>query len=140
MTSIFTKKKIVPSEEMLLEVLKDNYLHWNELRSYLKHLFPEIKEEWNYSGRKFGWSFRMKDKKRVVMYLLPREGTFKVAFVFGKKAIERILDEIKHPSFLLELANAPEHVEGRGIRWEVKDDSELYMLKKLLHIKLDIQH
>ena len=140
MTSIFKDKKTEPNEEMLQEVLKDNYIHWVELRTYLNHLFPEIKEEWNFGGRKFGWSFRMKDKKRVVMYLLPREGKFKVAFVFGKKAIDRILDEIVHPSFLLELANAPEHVEGRGIRWEVNNDAELAMMKKLLHIKLDIQH
>ena len=140
MTSIFKDKKTEPNEEMLAAVLNDTYHQWVELRAYLKHIFPDIKEEWNFGGRKYGWSYRMKDKKRVVMYLLPRDGKFKVAFVFGKKAIDRILEEIVHPSFLLELANAPEHVEGRGIRWDVKDNSELEMMKKLLHIKLDIQH
>lgn len=54
--------------------------------------YPNGLEEWNYPGKKYGWSYRIKDKKRAIIYFLPRENYFKVAFVFGQKATDIVLE------------------------------------------------
>ena len=93
-------------------------------------------EEWNFPGKKYGWSYRIKDKKRAIIYLLPREGFFKVAFVFGQKATNSILAENISDTIKTELNNARVYAEGRGIQIEIREHSNLRDVKKLIEIKL----
>ena len=83
--SIFMDKSKTPSNEDLKNVLGNSYQNWGIIKNYVLQQYPGGKEEWNFPGKKYGWSFRIKDKKRAIIYLLPREGFFKVAFVFGQK-------------------------------------------------------
>ncbi len=71
------------------------------------------------------------------MYLLPREGYFKVAFVFGQKAFDAIMASDIDSAIKKELADAKVYVEGRGIRIDVKDDVVLKDIKKLIDIKVE---
>jgi hypothetical protein len=114
--SIFIDKSTQPNAEMLEGALKNSYVLWKNICSFVIAEYPTALSEWNYPGPKYGWSYRIKDKKRAIIYLLPRDGFFKVAFVFGQKAYEQILassvsDEIKR-----ELSEARLYAEGRGIR------------------------
>lgn len=126
----------VPDESMLRAALGDTFSQWSNLRSFVLEVYPEASEEWNFPGAKYGWSFRIKDKKRAILYLLPRNGFFKTAFVFGQKATDTILsanidDSIKH-----ELLTARVYAEGRGIRIDVHDSGLLEDLKFLIRVKL----
>lgn len=134
--SIFTDKTQKPAESEVQARLKDTYKFWNELREFVLLKYPDAKEEWNYPGKKYGWSFRMKDKKRAIIYLLPREGFFKVAFVFGQKATDKILSENISEKIKNDLAAARVYMEGRGIHIEVKNNKPLSDIKKLVEIKL----
>jgi hypothetical protein len=134
--SIFTDKTQTPDEEEVQEHLKESYKYWNELREFVLEKYPNAIEEWNYPGKKYGWSFRMKDKKRAIIYLLPREGYFKAAFVFGQKATDKILSETISEDIKNNLENARVYMEGRGIQVEVKDDTVISDIKKLVEIKL----
>ncbi len=134
--SIFTDKSIVPENDDLIMVLGSNYKLWEDIKKYVYEKYPAAVEEWNYPGVKYGWSFRLKDKKRAILYFLPREKYFMVAFVFGQKATDIILrsgisDEIKS-----ELENARVYAEGIGIRIAVKDENHLDDIKKLVGIKI----
>jgi hypothetical protein len=133
--SIFLNKKDIPSMDDLRIKLGKKYDLWNQIRSFIAVKYPGAIQEWNYPGEKYGWSFRIKDKKRAIVYLLPREGFFKVAFVFGQKATDQILsmrisDEIKET-----LNAARVYAEGRGIRLAVKDESLLSDIFELIMIK-----
>ena len=116
--------------------LKATYDLWNTIRNYVHTAYPGAVDEWNYSGQKFGWSFRIKDKKRVIVYLLPREGYFKTAFVFGQKATNAILDSTIDKQIREELQSAKVYAEGRGIRIDVRDSQVLEDVKRLIAIKL----
>ena len=134
--SIFTNKLIVPENSDLMQVLGTSYKLWEDIKKYVYEKYPAAFEEWNYPGVKYGWSFRLKDKKRAILYFLPREKYFMVAFVFGQKATDIILqsgisDEIKS-----ELENARVYAEGRGIRLTVKNENHLNDIKKLIEIKI----
>lgn len=134
--SIFMNKVIIPDDKDVQVELGETYAYWKEIMDFVVLKYPKAAKEWSYPGSKYGWSFRMKDRKRVIIYLLPRERYFKVAFVFGQKAYDLILISPISESIKTELAAARAYAEGRGIRIDVKDHAVLDDLKKLVEIKL----
>lgn len=136
MKSIFVDKNVIPTSEELQKGIGATYQYWELLSDYTKQIACKADEEWNFSGEKFGWSFRVKDKKRVLIYLLPRDCFFKIAFVFGQKAMDKIMESSVSEVIKNELIAAKVYSEGRGIRIEVRDESFIEDLKKLIEIKI----
>lgn len=135
-TSIFPDKAKKPTDDGLAASLGELHKLWLDLRGFVLEKYPLAIEEWNYPGKKYGWSFRIKDKKRAIIYLLPQQGFFKAAFVFGKKAVAEVLQSEISKDIKTELEQARVYAEGRGIRIDVKDESVIPDLKKLVEIKL----
>jgi hypothetical protein len=133
--SIFMDKAIIPNEMELKKAIGDTFTFWTEISDLVMMKYPKAKTEWSYPGKKYGWSFRLKDKKRVIVYLLPRSGFFKVAFVFGQKAFEMIMSIQISESIKTELSTARVYAEGRGIRIDVKGSANIKDIKKLVEIK-----
>ncbi|MFA6276168.1 MAG: DUF3788 family protein [Pedobacter sp.] len=136
MKSIFTNKNDVPTTDRLKIALGNTFELWKNVEEFTLANFPNAKVEWNFSSEKFGWSFRIKDSKRVLVYLLPRDNFFKTAFVFGQKATEKILESDIAESIKTELKAAKVYAEGRGIRIEVRDNGNFIDLQKLIKIKI----
>ena len=135
-TSIFPDKSVIPNNSDLQNVLNKQYDIWEHLRNFVFEKYPKGKEEWNFPGKKYGWSFRIKDKKRAILYLLPRDKSFKVAFVFGDKAVAKIMDSDISTDIKTELEKARKYAEGRGIGIDVINESILPDIEKLVEIKL----
>lgn len=136
MTSIFSDKNTMPSVHDLKKVLGDTFFVWEALAEYTIKTYPKATEEWSYSGPKYGWNFKIKDKKRAILYLLPRDGFFKAAFVFGQQATDAIMRSDISGIIKSEVQNAKVYAEGRGIRIVVTNDSITEDLKKLISIKI----
>ncbi len=107
-----------------------------EIQKYVYQQYPNGKEDWNFPGKNYGWSFRIKDKKRAIIYFLPRENYFKVAFVFGQKALDQILETNIADSIKNDLLSAKKYAEGRGVRIDVKNKNVIPDIQKLIEIKL----
>lgn len=136
MKSIFTQKSEMPTTASLQEALGETYVFWQTFAAYTQKLYPEATEEWTFASEKFGWSFRIKDKKRILIYLLPRDKFFKVAFVFGQKATDAILESDMAEAIKNELQAAKVYAEGRGIRIDIKDGKTTEDILKLIGIKI----
>lgn len=136
--SIFIDKTQTPSIEEIKKQGEGYFELWNEITDYVLEMYPSAVAEWNYPGVKYGWNYRIKDKKRAIIYLLPRNGFFKVAFVFGPKAYDEIMKSEIDEKIKSELAQAVSHVEGRGIRIDL-DENNINDIKKLVRIKLNNQ-
>jgi hypothetical protein len=134
--SIFTDKSRIPSDDELLAALGKTCGAWHLIKDYVFAKFPAAIEEWNFPGEKYGWSNRIRLKKRTILYLLPREGFFKVAFVFGQKAADQIAHSQIQTGIKKELETAHVYAEGRGIRIDIKDSSLISDIKELIDIKL----
>ncbi len=115
--SVFMEKSEVPTDEKVAEKLGTKYGLWEALRNHVMEIYPAGKQEWNFPGKKYGWSFRIKDKRRAILYFLPREGYFKVAFVFGEKALAAILESDVEKAIKTDLQNARKYAEGRALAW-----------------------
>ncbi len=130
-------KATKPTDSDLKEKLGSNYQIWAKLKSYLFDQLKDPSDEWNYPGKKYGWSFRVKSKKRNIIYFLPRDGYFKVAFVFGDKAVSKIEESDVQQFIKTKLAEAKRYAEGRGIRIDVKNSDMMDNIKTLINIKLE---
>ncbi len=135
-TNPFTDKKTTPSKAALGKAVGTKLKYWEEIVGFVHAAYPNGKDEWNYPGVKYGWSFRIKDKKRAIIYLLPRPGYFLAALVFGQKAMDEIMQSRVDQSLKDELAAATLYAEGRGIRIPVKNAKQLTDIKTLIRIKL----
>lgn len=134
--SIFMQKEIIPDDAALQQALGTTHALWEEIRNATGETGKVEKEAWHFSGAKHGWSYRMSDKKRVIIYLLPRDGYFKVAFVFGEKAVEAIQETSIDPLIVEVLLSAKKYAEGRGIRIDVKDKGVVEDVLKLVEMKV----
>lgn len=136
MKSVFMNKSAVPTSEDLEHSLGNTFEVWKNLEAFTKEQYENYTAEWHFSGEKFGWSYRIKDQKRVIIYLLPRDTFFKVAFVFGNKSFEQILKSNVADFIKTELSAAKQYAEGRGIRIAIKDNAIMEDIQKLILIKL----
>ncbi len=135
--SIFRDKAIKPTDKDLVEKLDSTYNLWKRIHDFVFSKYPNGLAEWNHSGQKYGWNFRIKDKKRAILYFLPRDGYFKVAFVFGQKATDIVMESNISSDIKKDLMQATKYAEGRGIRIEITNDSLLPDIEQLIMIKLN---
>ena len=134
--SIFMDKTTPPTLSDLKDKLGETFPLWQNISKYVLSKYPKAIESWNFSGEKYGWSFRMKDTKRAIVYLLPRDKFFKVAFVFGQKATDAILQTEISDAIKVELLAANVYAEGRRIRIDIRKDTILDDIMILVDIKL----
>jgi hypothetical protein len=134
--SIFNEKQIVPDEKMLQIALGESYSFWDQIFRFTLNEYPKGTSEWKYPGAKYGWSFRVNDRKRVIVYLLPRDGYFMVALVFGQKAFEKVMESAVNENIKSDLSAAKPYAEGRGIRIMVQNEAILQDIYTLIRIKL----
>ena len=135
--SIFIDKTVTPTDKDLADKLGSKYELWQRIHDLVLSKYPNGLTEWSYSGLKYGWSFRIKDKKRAIIYLLPRDQYFKVTFVFGDKAVSKMMESGISKDIKTEINQATKYAEGRGIRIDVKNDSVIFDIEQLIDIKLN---
>jgi len=133
----FIGKSERPTEEELAAELGPSKALWDRLLAELAEEFNLVTQEWNSYSRKAGWSLRLKQEKRNILYLGPCHGSFRVSFVLGDRAIEAARRG-KLPARVMKwIAEGQRYPEGTGIRIEVKGPADLAGVKKLTAVKLE---
>jgi hypothetical protein len=133
--SIFEDKTMQPTPEMIEQALSERYSDWQNIIDFvLKHHKGAV-EVWNY-GKSFGWSLRIKDSKRVIVYMTPGDKNFLVSMVFGKKATEEAFASNISSKIISIIDSAKVFAEGRGFRIEIDSPELLPDIIKLIEIKL----
>lgn len=126
----------MPREAEVVQALGKTYTLWQAVREYVHEKYPGAIEEWNCFSEKYGWNFRLKDKKRAIIYLGPRENYFRASLIFGEKAYEAVMSSSVAQQIKDDLAAAKKYVEGRGVFIEVRNKEALGDIKTLIDIKL----
>ena len=135
--NIFTDKSYQPTEKDLSEKLGTTYKFWEEIKNSLDDEYGELVEEWKYYGQKYGWSLKLFYKKRNLFFFTVYEKYFQIGFIFGDKAVSAIEKSGLPKSVIEELKNAKKYVEGRGLRIEVKKQSDVKNIIKLVGFKIN---
>ena len=61
----FYEKTKKPTDDELAEALGPAISLWHELRRLIAQQFAPLTEEWVFSGKSYGWSLRLKQKKKL---------------------------------------------------------------------------
>ncbi|MFQ5641020.1 MAG: DUF3788 domain-containing protein [bacterium] len=136
-TSIFDDKSNQPDEDSLGEILATSAEYWTELKKYLEEKYGPITEEWKFYNQKSGWILKVLRKKRNLFFFTPLNGYFRVAFVFGDRAVAAVERSDLPEDIINTLRNARKYMEGRGLQIDVKLAGALENVKKLIEIKIN---
>lgn len=136
MTSIFINKSIKPSDVMLSDALGQSYKYWEEIKNTLEDQYGKLTEEWKYYSSSSGWTLKLLLKKRNLFFFTPCKKYFRIAFVFGDKAVGVVEDSDLPIRIIQELKSAKRYAEGRGLRIEVKKQADIKNIIKLVAIKV----
>ncbi|HYM77420.1 MAG TPA: DUF3788 domain-containing protein [Candidatus Dormibacteraeota bacterium] len=126
-----------PTEKALQSALRQSHSLWKQLVAKLKEELNLDGADWHSSGTKYGWSFRLQQKKRNIVYLGPRDKFFVAAFVLGDRAVAAARQSELPPRVLKMIAEAKRYAEGTGVRIEVKEPGDLDVVKTLAKIKTE---
>ena len=134
--SAFDDKELQPQDSDLVEVLGDSRDLWDELKSKMEAQFQPLSVDWGFSGKKWGWSLRLKQKARTVLYMTPRRGHFVVGFALGQKAVDAAYESDLPQSIKDMIDESTKYAEGRGVRLEVRTDDDLRNVARIATIKM----
>ena len=109
---------------------------WDELKSHLSSQYDPLSKDWGFSGQNWGWSLRLKHKKRTVLYLTPCKRHFLVGFALGEKAVKAAHQSDLPVSVLNDIDGARKYAEGRAVRIAVRAKKDLITVEKLAAIKM----
>src|ERR1035437_619222 len=137
MAGYFNDKHLQPTDEMLSLVLGESKNLLDSIIQFIESEFGESHLEWKYYGAKIGWSLKIFNKKRNVVFVGPDEGYFRVAFAFGEKAYQEIMKTDLPDPIKKQLQEAKVYVEGRPLRLEIKTKADIEPFWKLIPIKLN---
>jgi hypothetical protein len=131
----FIGKATLPTEHEVSAALGSTAEVWKQLVNWLAEQ-GVADQEWKSSSPKYGWSLRMKLKKRTIVYLGPCNGCFRAAFVLGDRAVAAARKSDLSKTALKLLDEAPRYAEGTGVRLMVRASEDLADVRQLAIIKL----
>jgi hypothetical protein len=131
----FIGKSTLPTPEEVIAALGATSEPWQHLVDWLAEQ-GVAEQEWKSSAAKYGWSLRLKLKKRTIIYLAPCDGCFRVSFVLGDRAVAAARQSDLPKTLLKLLDEAPRYAEGTGLRLIVRIAKDLPAIQKLALIKL----
>jgi hypothetical protein len=134
--SAFDDKDLQPQDSDLAEILGDSQDLWDELKSQMTEQFQPLSVDWGYSGKKWGWSLRLKQKARTVLYMTPRHGHFVVGFALGQKAVDAAHESDLPQSTLDMIDGSQKYAEGLAVRLEVRTGDDLWNAARIATIKM----
>ncbi len=93
-------------------------------------------QEWSSYSPKAGWALRLKRAKRTILWMAPCEGSFRVSFILGEKAMLAARQSGLSARLLRIIDEAPKYPEGTGVRLDIHGPRDLAAVRKLAALKM----
>ncbi len=134
--SAFDDKSSVPDADAIVRTLGRTAALWTTLKESLAAEFDHLAEEWTFAGKAYGWSLRLKQKKRAIVYLTPCEQHFRASFALGGKACAAAQSAGLSRETLALIEAAPRYVEGRAVRIPVRTRADVDQVVRVARVKM----
>jgi hypothetical protein len=132
----FIGKPAAPTDAELSAELASSKALWDRLLADLARACNLTDCEWNSYSRKAGWSLRVKQGKRNIVYLSPGCGCFMASFALGDKAVQAArASGLPRPAIAI-IDAARRYAEGTAVRIDVKTPGDVAIVTRLAAIKL----
>jgi len=133
--SVFEEKALMPTDEMLIAVLSEARLLWDDVVSAVDELPGGVSQEWKFYSKAAGWSCVVKNGKRTILYLIPQDGFFKVNFTLGEKAVIEAQSAELPEALVSLILDAKQYMEGSSFMFDVRTSGDMESVRKLITIK-----
>lgn len=133
---VFLDRATVPDAPAVDAAIGSAAPRWRSLRAALATAYPPLTEEWSFGGRRYGWSLRLRQRDRPVVYLTPLAGRFRASLALPERTMEAALAASLPADIRTIVAAAPSYPEGRAIRVEVTSDEEAEGILTLARIRM----
>jgi hypothetical protein len=134
--SAFDDKTRQPTDADVAKAIGKTKALWDDLKRRIAAAHDPLEEEWTFAGKNYGWSLRLKQKKRAVLYMTPKDGWFGVGFALGEKAVAAAR-ESGLPAWAMKVIDeAPRYAEGRGVRLEIRAAKDVAAAEKIAAVKM----
>ena len=134
--SALDDKSVEPVASDVARVLGPSEDLWYELIARMEASYGPLTEAWGFSGAKYGWSLRLKQKKRTILYLIPQSDTFLVGIVLGDRALSLLRRDDLSPEVLHAIDEAPRYGEGTGFRIPVAQAADCTDIEIVIEAKM----
>ena len=134
--SAFDDKSRPPRDDELAATLGAAFAPWSELQRVVATAFAPLSVEWGFTSKTTGWGVRLRQNKRVVLYMIPCKDHFLASFALGEKAVWAAHDSDLPRSVLEAIDGARRYAEGRGVRFAVRSGADVAAVAQLATIKM----
>ena len=135
---VLSDPNIFPADAILASHLGKTKASFDALFKYNHADFPDFVEKWKYYNDGKSWLMNVSRKKKTPFWLSAGDGFFRVAFYFGTKAENAILDSSipdEYKNQFMESAGK----KFRSIVVVIKKKKDIEVYKKLLPLKMAFQ-
>jgi len=133
----FRGKANQPTDAEVAAALGSTAKLWNDFIQWMADKEGITAQEWKgIVVNKYGWSLRLKQKARNIVYLGPGNGCFMVSFVLSDKALTQAKQQHLPQRVQDVLNTAPRYPEGNGVRLVVCRAADLAQIRKIAAIKV----
>ena len=133
----FVGRTKAPSDADLAAALGAVKRLWDEIVVGMARELGLTGSEWKSYGVKQGWALQLRRGKRNIVHLAPCEGSVRVLFILGDKAVAAARAARLGATAAKLIDDAPRYPEGTGIRLEVSRERQIPLVRRLARIKLD---
>ena len=130
----FRDASMAPSDRERAATLGDAAPLWDQFTKEVRVSCGRLSDEWSFSTA-FGWTLRLKQPARVLVYLTPCSSYFLASFALGERACTAIRDAGVSPAILGIIDAAPRYAEGRGVRIPVRTKADLAAVLTIAALK-----
>jgi hypothetical protein len=134
--SAFADRDHEPQPADLARVLGRSAGRWDEFVAHLESEFAPVTREWIFAGANWGWSLRLKRKKRAIVYLTPREKFFTAGFALGEKAVAAARAAGLDAATRKLIDEADRYAEGRAVKFEIRTKADLAPVRIIATAKM----
>jgi hypothetical protein len=134
--SIYSEKLVEPDDKMLTFDLAETKSYLDKIAEFIESEYGDYKPEWKFYNKKSGWILKMFTKKRNILFVVPCDKFFRIAFTFGDKASDLILYSKLPDSIKTDLFETKKYAEGRTIQIEVRTENDLDTILEMIKIKM----
>jgi Protein of unknown function (DUF3788) len=131
----FLDKSHPPQTAELKKTLGRSGAVWEAILTRVAATYSPVTADWNFSGVKYGWALRLKQKDRVILHLTPQDGQFLAGLVVGEKAAARSKREFSKAACAA-IDAAPRYAEGIGVRLTIARSKDAAVIHELLAAKM----
>ena len=136
---VLTDPKVQPTEELIISIIGENSVYWEQLIGYVYKNYFDVSEQWRFYSDGKSWLYRVLLKKKTLYWVGIIKDTFRISFWFGDKA-EPVIEASALPESIKEqFRNAKRYAHSRAVSIEVRSPEDFENVVKLIELKAKLK-